>query len=81
MLILTRRISESLQIGDNIKLTVLSIRGNQVQIGVEAPAEIPVHREEVYERIQRERNAAHQTPGLVKTAPQTIGQSKKSPDR
>ncbi len=77
MLILTRRIGESLQIGDNIKLTVLSVRGNQVQIGVEAPAEIPVHREEVYERIQRERANAGQTPDLAKTA----NQSKGSADR
>lgn len=81
MLILTRRIGESLQIGDNIKLTVLSIRGNQVQIGVDAPAEIPVHREEVYQRIQRERDDARQNPGLAGTASQSTGNSKKSTDR
>jgi carbon storage regulator len=54
MLILTRRIGESLQIGDNIKLTVLSVRGNQIQIGIDAPPEVPVHREEIYERLKRE---------------------------
>lgn len=54
MLILTRRIGESLQIGDNIKLTVLSVRGNQIQIGINAPPEVPVHREEIYERLKRE---------------------------
>lgn len=54
MLILTRRIGESLQIGDDIKVTVLSVRGNQVQIGIEAPPHIAVHREEVYERLKRE---------------------------
>jgi carbon storage regulator len=55
MLILTRRIGESLQIGDNIKITVLSVRGNQIQLGIDAPPEVAVHREEIYERLKRER--------------------------
>jgi len=56
MLILTRRIGESLMIGDNVNVTVLGIRGNQVRIGVNAPKDVAVHREEIYERIRMEKS-------------------------
>ncbi|MBP6104017.1 MAG: carbon storage regulator CsrA [Gammaproteobacteria bacterium] len=56
MLILTRRVGESLVVGDDVTLTVLGVKGNQVRIGVNAPKEVSVHREEIYQRIQREKN-------------------------
>lgn len=55
MLILTRRVGETLVIGDDVQVTVLGIKGNQVRIGVKAPKEVSVHREEIFERIRTER--------------------------
>ena len=55
MLILTRRVGESLMVGDEVTVTVLGVKGTQVRIGVNAPKDVSVHRQEIYERIQAER--------------------------
>ncbi|MGH8396729.1 MAG: carbon storage regulator CsrA [Gammaproteobacteria bacterium] len=59
MLILTRRVGETIMIGDNVTITVLGVKGNQVRIGVNAPKEIAVHREEIYERIKHEHDGGN----------------------
>jgi carbon storage regulator len=65
MLILTRRVGETVMIGNEVTVTVLGVKGNQVRIGVNAPKDVAVHREEIYDRIKREEDGypAVQTPG------------------
>jgi carbon storage regulator len=57
MLILTRRVGETVMIGDDVTITVLGVKGNQVRVGINAPKSVAVHREEIYERIKREQRA------------------------
>jgi carbon storage regulator len=73
MLVLSRQRDESIMIGDNIVITIVDIRGDKVRLGINAPAEIPVHRQEVYEAIQREnlrasRLAPSDTQGIGRMA-------------
>lgn len=56
MLILTRRVGETLIIGDDVKITVLDVKGNQIRIGIDAPKSLSVHREEIYQRIQTDKS-------------------------
>lgn len=62
MLILTRRVGEALKIGDNIDITILGIKGNQVRIGINAPKDVPVHREEIYTKIKDDGRQAAEAP-------------------
>ncbi|MFK7914664.1 MAG: carbon storage regulator CsrA [Pseudomonadales bacterium] len=63
MLILTRRIGETIVIGDDIRVTVLTVNGNQARIGIQAPRDVAVHREEIYQRIDEAEKAASQASG------------------
>lgn len=63
MLILTRRVGETLMIGDEVTVTVLGVKGNQVRIGVNAPKNVSVHREEIYERIKKEQSESSSSEG------------------
>jgi carbon storage regulator len=71
MLILTRRVGETVMIGDDVTITVLGVKGNQVRVGINAPKHVAVHREEIYERIKREQQSDSETekPKATEYAP------------
>lgn len=60
MLLLTRKLGENIRIGDDVKITIVEVKGNHVKLGIDAPPSVKVHREEIYERIQQERQRAAQ---------------------
>ena len=66
MLILTRRVGETVMIGNDVTVTVLGVKGNQVRVGVNAPRDVAVHREEIFERIKRENEAGTSSPAPTK---------------
>jgi carbon storage regulator len=70
MLVLSRQRDESIVIGDSIVITIVDIRGDKVRLGIEAPAEVPVHRQEVYEAIQRDSRKAEPPQSGTADAPQ-----------
>src|SRR5512144_1549830 len=59
MLLLTRKLGENIRIGDDVKITIVEVKGNHVKLGIDAPPSVKVHREEIYERIQQERQRAN----------------------
>ena len=76
MLVLGRRTGENIRIGDDIKVIVLEVRGGQIKLGIEAPLDVQVHREEIYERIQQQnRRAAATTPTEVQEAARLLRQN------
>jgi carbon storage regulator len=76
MLVLGRRTGENIRIGDDIKVIVLEVRGGQIKLGIEAPLHIQVHREEIYERIQRQnRRAAGMSPAELTEAARFLRQN------
>ena len=82
MLVLTRKLGENIRIGDVIKITVLEVRSGQVKLGIDAPPEVKVHREEIYARIQAEnRRAAASSPDALRDAARDLTLERDPHDR
>jgi len=65
LLVLTRKVGESINVGHEVKIVVLEVKGRQVKLGIEAPAHVPVHRSEVYQKIQEENIRAAEAPAIL----------------
>lgn len=78
MLILTRRAGETVMIGNDVTITVLGVKGNQVRIGINAPKDVAVHREEIYERIQGEQGADGTSESSGNSGGNSVGNSAES---
>jgi len=79
MLVLTRKLGENIRIGDSVKITVLEVRSGQVKLGIEAPPEVKVHREEIYARIQEENRKAQRWKSEPGSGPPGDGEKKDPP--
>ena len=83
MLVLTRKLGENIRIGDSVKITVLEVRSGQVKLGIEAPPEVKVHREEIYARIQEENRRAQlwkQGPEPAAPTPEASKKERNAPE-
>lgn len=81
MLLLTRKLGENIRIGDDVKITIVEVRGNHVKLGIEAPASVKVHREEIYERIQQENRRAQAAQGEDAESSPSPGDDESERDR
>jgi carbon storage regulator len=77
MLLLTRKLGENIRIGDDVKITIVEVKGNHVKLGIDAPPSVKVHREEIYERIQEENRRAQ---ALKPEGPDSTGLKPEGPD-
>ena len=80
MLLLTRKLGENIRIGDDVKITIVEVKGNHVKLGIDAPPSVKVHREEIYERIQEENRRAQQLKDNGPEAPPAKDPSESDPD-
>ena len=75
MLLLTRKLGENIRIGDDVKITIVEVKGNHVKLGIDAPPSVKVHREEIYERIQQENRRAQALRAAAEGGPVPNGES------
>jgi len=80
MLLLTRKLGENIRIGDDVKITIVEVKGNHVKLGIDAPPNVKVHREEIYERIQQENRRAQELKDNGPAAPPAKDPSENDPD-